>query len=82
MYINKIVNKIKGIDKKIMPIVKNGLKFSLVFCLIACYILVTYLSIGTVEIYYIGLSILKSGLFFAVGFIICGFAFNNILKEI
>lgn len=81
MNFQKIMKKIKQVDKKILTIVKNGLKWSFIFCLIASYILVTYTTIGEPNAYYIGISLLKSGLFFIVGFIICGLAFNKILSE-
>ena len=74
---------IKQIDNKVLAIVKNGLKISLIFCLIASFILAIYLTNGyIIEGYYIGISVFKSSLFYMVGFIICGFAFNKILKEI
>ena len=81
MSINKIINYIKQIDKKIMIIVKYGIKFSFVFCLISIFILCTYLSIGEPHAYYIGIALLKSGLFYIVGSIICGVAFNRIMND-
>ncbi len=82
MNIKEIKNNIKQIDKKIVNIVKNGVKFSFVFCIIATLILVTYTITGGLNQYYIGISLLKTSLFFIVGFLICGIAFNNIIKEI
>ena len=81
MKFQEIMNRIKQIDKKILSIVKNGVKFSVVFCLFAILILSTYISVGEFDAFYIGISLLKSGLFFVVGFIICGFAFNKIMHE-
>ena len=69
------------LDKKVLTIVRNGLKGSLIFCLIASFILVTYNTIGEPNAYYIGISLLKSGLFFIVAFIIYGVAFNKIINE-
>ena len=74
-------NSIEKIDERILKIVKNGIKISFVFCLIACYILITYTIIGEINAYYIGISFLKSGIFFIIGFVICGLAFNKIMKE-
>lgn len=81
MNFQEIIKNIKQIDKRILVIVKNGLEVSLIFCLISSFILVTYNTIGEPNAYYIGLSLLKSGLFFIVGFIICGIAFSKIISE-
>ena len=82
MNFQKIFKDIKQIDSKVLTIVRNGLKISLIFCLIASFILAIYLTNGYIEGYYIGISVFKSSLFYMVGFIICGCAFNKILKEI
>lgn len=81
MSFQEIIKNIKQIDRKILTIVKNGLKASLIFCLLASYILVTYTTIGQPNAYYIGISLLKSGLFFITAFIIFGISFNKILKN-
>lgn len=82
MNVRNIIKDIKDINKDILKIMNNGLKFSLVFCLLACLILVTYISTGGVIAYNIGISLLKSGIFYVVGFLICGVAFNSIMKEL
>ena len=81
MNFQEIKKKLKQLDKKVLTIVGNVLKGSLIFCLIAIFILVTYNTIGEPNAYYIGISLLKSGLFFIVGFLICGVAFNKIMGE-
>ncbi len=81
MNFQEIIKNIKKLDKKIVTIIINGLKVSLIFCLIASFILVTYNTIGEPNTYYIGISLLKSGLFFIVAFIIYGIAFNKIINE-
>ena len=81
MNFQKIIQNISKIDKRVLKITKRGLKLSTIFCLIAIYILCTYTTIGEPTAYYIGLSLLKSGLFFIVGVIICCFAFNKILSD-
>ena len=43
MNFQKIIKNIKNIDKKVLTIVKKGLKVSFIFCLIASFILVTYI---------------------------------------
>ena len=81
MNFQEIIKNIKKIDKKIVTIIINGLKVSLIFCLIASFILVTYNTVGEPNAYYIGISLLKSGLFFIVAFIIYGVAFNKIIND-
>lgn len=81
MNFQEIKKSLKQLDKEVLTIVRNGLKGSLIFCLIASLILVTYNTMGEPNAYYIGISLLKSGLFFVVGFLICGVAFNKIMSE-
>lgn len=81
MNFQEIKKRLKQLDKKVLTIVRNGLKGSLIFCLIASFILVTYNTIGEPNAYCIGISLLKSGLFFIVAFIIYGVAFNKIINE-
>ena len=81
MNFQEIKKSLKQLDKEVLTIVRNGLKGSLIFCLIASLILVTYNTMGEPNAYYIGISLLKSGLFFVVGFLICGVAFNKIISE-
>ena len=82
MKLQEIINNIKHIDKKIMKIVKNSIKISFIVCLISIFILVTYLTVGETYTYYIGIALFKSGLFYIVGSIICGVAFNSIMNDI
>lgn len=81
MNFQKIIKNVKQIDEKILAIVKNGIKFSFIFCLIASFVLITYTQSAETSAYYIGLSLFKSGLFFIAGFIICGIAFNKIMEN-
>ena len=80
MNLEKILKNIKDIDKKIYVIMKNGIRFSFIFCLIAVFILAAYCGNSSPSTYNIGVSLFKSGMFFLISFIICGYAFNNIIK--
>jgi len=79
----KFITKIIKFDfnKSIIKIMKHGIRFSFILMLIATYILYIYKSINNFEIFYIGISIFKSSLFFLVSFIIFGLSFNKIVKE-
>ena len=74
----KFIKDLERADKKILSIVKNGLKCSFIVCLMACLILATYTTIGEISAYYIGIALFKSSLYYIVGCIIFGFYFNKI----
>ena len=76
-----IISNLKHIDSSINRVCNNGLKFCFVLSLIATFILSTYLSIHNPNLFYIGISILKSALFFMVFFIICTIATDTIKKD-
>lgn len=78
MNFQEIIKSVEQFDKKVLLIVKNGLKLSFIFCLIAVLILVTYTTIGEPNAYYIGIEVFKSGLYYVVGCIVFGFYFNRI----
>lgn len=77
-----LLKSILNIDKKILRIMKIGLKYSFCFCILATLILLTYEFFNLPTLFYAGISLLKSGLFFIVTFTICGFAFDKITHEI
>ena len=76
-----IISNLKHIDSSINRVCNNGLKFCFVLSLIATFILSIYLSIHNPNLFYIGISILKSALFFMVFFIICTIATDTIKKD-
>ena len=69
--------RIKIMDKKILHIVKFGIKYSTLICLFATLILVMYCEKSAPQAFYVGISLLKSALFFIATFIICGFIFDK-----
>lgn len=77
-----LLKSILNIDKKILRIMKIGLKYSFCFCILATLILLTYEFFNLPTLFYAGISLLKSGLFFIATFTICGFAFDKITHEI
>ena len=78
MKIQGVLKNIKQLDKKVLTIVKNGLKWSFILCLIASLLLVTYTKIGEPNTYYIGITLFKSSLYYMVGCIVFGWCFNGI----
>lgn len=81
--VNKLLLELKNIDMNITNLMKRGIKFSFLLMIFASIILLTYDFLFTYPIiYYAGFSLFKTSLFFMVGFIIFGFAFNKIKAEI
>lgn len=77
-----LLKSILNIDKKILIIMKTGLKYSFYFCIFATLVLLTYEFFNLPTLFYAGISLLKSGLFFIATFTIFGFAFDKITHEI
>ncbi len=82
MNIQKAIKDLKDLDSKILLLMKKGITISFIFCLFSTYILYVSNISNDSKIFYIGISLLKSSLFFIVGFVICGVAFNTIKKEL
>ncbi len=80
--INMIKDKFSSMDQKVKKILKYGMYFSLLVCILALILLVTYHFNLNIDLYYIGLAVLKLGLFFAVEFLICAFAIDSIKKQV
>lgn len=76
----KILEEIKNFDKSILKVMKSGIKFSFVFCLFATLILATYNSLHIPKLFYTGISLFQSSLFFFASFIAYGFIFNRVKK--
>ena len=76
------ISNFKNIDSSIKNVCKNGLKFCFALILIATLILTTYLSIHNPNLFYLGISIFRSSLFFMAFFIICAIAIDTIKKDL
>ena len=76
------ISKLKNIDSSISNVCNNGLKFCFVLSLISTLFLSTYISIHNPNLFYFGISILKSSLFFMAFFIICAIATDTIKKDL
>lgn len=80
---NKLLVELKNMDTSIISLMKNGIKFSFYINIISNIFLLMYdFYFCSPSIYYIGISLFKTSLFFIVSFIICGFAFSKIKKEL
>lgn len=79
--IKKIVNKFKNLDDKVKTIMINGFKFSFIFCIFSIFILGTYNFYMLPILYYTGTILFKTSLMFFADFIILGFGFDTIKKQ-
>ncbi len=80
--INFFIEKFKNLEKDVVKIIQKGVKFSILICILATFLLFTYESfISSPNLYYIGLKLFQTGLMFAVEFTICGLAIDTIKKQ-
>jgi hypothetical protein len=80
---NNIISIFNELDIKIKKIMKYGFIFSISFCLLATIILLTYEMVyASPDLYYIGLKMVQTGLFFIVEFVVCGIAMDKIKKQL
>ena len=76
-----IISNFKRINSSILKVLYGGLKFCFILALFAAFILSLYHSIHNIDLFIIGISLLKSSLFFTVFFIICTFSIDTIKKD-
>ena len=80
--IKMIVNKMKNLDHKVRKIMINGFKFAFAFCIFATSILAIYHYFYMQPIlYYAGTILFKTSVMFFVDFLIMGFGFDTIKKQ-
>ncbi|MBR3002419.1 MAG: hypothetical protein IKF38_02490 [Clostridia bacterium] len=81
--LKNIFNILKNLENITYKIMKKGLKFCFILCIISCIFLLTYNFVFTSpDVYYIGLALLKLSIYFTVDFIVCGIVVDNIKKQI
>ena len=79
MIVEKIRDLFKNVNKKILKIMKCGLQFSFMICIIATAILCTYLLFYHDSfLYSLGLTSFKLGIIIGIEFIICGLSVDAI----
>ena len=76
------ISKLKNIDNSIKRVLYNGLKFCLAFMLVATFILSLYSSVHNLTLFYLGISLFKSSLFFIAFFIICAISIDKITRDV
>ena len=79
MIVQKINDLFKNVNKKILKIMKCGLQFSFLICIIATAILCTYLLFShDLFLYSLGLTSFKLGIILGIEFIVCGLSVDAI----
>ncbi len=80
--IKQFIQEYKNLDKHISYILRKGLSFSFIICLLSTIVLITYILFFTYPIiYYIGILGIALGLNFAMSFIISALIINEFKKE-
>lgn len=79
MIVEKIRDLFKNVNKRILKIMKCGLQFSFMICIIATAILCIYLLFyHDAFLYSLGLTSFKLGIIIGIEFIICGLSVDAI----
>lgn len=79
--VKQFIDNFKNIDRKISKIMKYGLAFCFILSILACSLLITYLSFSAnLLLFDIGIILFKFSLTLAVEFIICGYAVDIIFR--
>ena len=80
---NKILETFNSIDKKALKIMKCGLIFCFIICIISILILFTYEVLNSSPLlYYIGLSMFRLSTIFGIEFIVCALVVDYLKKAI
>ena len=79
----KILNEFKNIDQKVLHTTKLCLNFSFILLILSTFLLFIYSVIySDPALFYTGISIFTSSLYFIVISLICSLSFNKIRKEL
>lgn len=77
--IKEFITDIKNIDSKIVTVMINGFKISLLICLFSCYILALYNTYPFSHVIYLSsLNLFKAGLTCLASFLTCGLGINKL----
>lgn len=81
--VKNIIDNFKNLEGITHRIIKKGLAFCFIICIIATIILLSYIMFSlSPNTYYIGLALFKLSTYFMIDFIVCGFVVDNINKQL
>lgn len=82
-YFQTLHTMMDNLEKPISTLMHKGFFFALALCLFATFLLVAYItSFAEPILFYSGVSLLKSGIFFGALFYIFAIAFDGMVKHI
>ena len=82
-FFSNIKNTFKGLDKTALHILKRGLQFCTVLCIISVILIFIFQFLITNPLMFeLSLTIFKASIIFAIEFIICAVAADKIKKQI
>ena len=81
-FFSMIHNIFKNLDKTAIHILKKGLIFCSILCIISIIILFIYNIIGNPFIFDLGLTMFRASIIFAIEFVICAVAADKIKKQL
>ena len=80
---NKIKDTIKNLDQKTKLIIKNGITFCIILCILSISLLITYIFwFSTPLIFNIGIMLFQISLLFSVEFLICVIVVDSFKKRL
>ena len=80
--LKRIFESFNNFEQITYKILKHGLTFCLILCIISVSLLLTYnLLILSPFIYYIGIGLFRLSLIFAIEFVVCSFVADTIKKQ-
>lgn len=78
----KKLKNLFDMEEPILKLVQMGIKLSIIICAISITILLIYNKYYiSHDLYAVGFILFRTGLLFAIQFLICGIAFNAIRKQ-
>ncbi len=81
--LKNIISNFQHLDKITFKIMKHGLTFCFIICILSGIILLTYdFAFPSPFMYYIGIRLFQLSLIFGIEFIICGFVVDGIKKQL
>ena len=81
--IKKLKDIFNNLDKMTFKIMKYGLRFCFMICILSAFILFTYhFILPSPFMYYVGISLFRLSLIFGIEFIICGLVVDGIKNQL
>ena len=81
--IDKFKNTFFNLEKKTKMIIKNGIKFCFILCVVSLFLLLTYdFSFANPHLFDIGITLFKMSLLFSIEFLICGIVVDSLKKNL